>query len=263
MTNPMLFAPVAAALALLCYPQSVTVPLPRPRSSRWGRGAGSPNLRRSVMAGIGVTAGSMLLDWWPGWVAMLVGAGVGGLVGGLPSGIPVRHKAADRSLDRRRLAVHADLLAACLDAGMSVGPALQALARPGLHREDRAGTSAVSQPRAFADPSDPLARLEAVAALLLLGADPERAWHGVRDHPDLAALAAAARRTAAGGAVFAEAVREHAVVLRSAESAAAERAAGRAGVAITAPLGLCFLPAFLCLGLVPVVVGLLASVHLY
>ena len=32
---------------------------------------------------------------------------------------------------------------------------------------------------------------------------------------------------------------------------------------MTAPLGLCFLPAFLCLGLAPVVVGLLASLHLF
>ena len=35
------------------------------------------------------------------------------------------------------------------------------------------------------------------------------------------------------------------------------RAAGRAGVLMTAPLGVCFLPAFLCLGLAPVVLGLL------
>jgi hypothetical protein len=32
---------------------------------------------------------------------------------------------------------------------------------------------------------------------------------------------------------------------------------------MTAPLGLCFLPAFLCLGLAPVVVGLLSTLHLF
>ena len=41
---------------------------------------------------------------------------------------------------------------------------------------------------------------------------------------------------------------------------AARRAAERAGVAISGPLGLCFLPAFICLGIVPVVVGLASSV---
>ena len=37
-------------------------------------------------------------------------------------------------------------------------------------------------------------------------------------------------------------------------------AAERAGVAISGPLGLCFLPAFICLGIVPVVVGLASTV---
>ncbi|SLJ82662.1 putative alanine-rich membrane protein [Mycobacteroides abscessus subsp. abscessus] len=43
------------------------------------------------------------------------------------------------------------------------------------------------------------------------------------------------------------------------EDAAAARAE-RAGVLISGPLGLCFLPAFLCLGIVPVVVGLAGRV---
>ena len=34
----------------------------------------------------------------------------------------------------------------------------------------------------------------------------------------------------------------------------------RAGVAISGPLGLCFLPAFVCLGIVPVVIGLAGGV---
>ena len=37
---------------------------------------------------------------------------------------------------------------------------------------------------------------------------------------------------------------------------AVEARAERAGVLVTGPLGLCFLPAFLALGIVPVVVGL-------
>ncbi|MFE3028477.1 type II secretion system F family protein, partial [Nocardia tengchongensis] len=43
------------------------------------------------------------------------------------------------------------------------------------------------------------------------------------------------------------------------EDAAAARAE-RAGVLIGGPLGLCFLPAFLCLGIVPVVLGLAGRV---
>jgi pilus assembly protein TadC len=41
---------------------------------------------------------------------------------------------------------------------------------------------------------------------------------------------------------------------------AAEARAQRAGVLIAAPLGLCFLPAFLVLGVVPVVIGLAGEV---
>ncbi|MDN2502743.1 type II secretion system F family protein, partial [Nocardia nova] len=43
------------------------------------------------------------------------------------------------------------------------------------------------------------------------------------------------------------------------EDTAAARAE-RAGVLISGPLGLCFLPAFVCLGIVPVVAGLAGRV---
>jgi pilus assembly protein TadC len=43
---------------------------------------------------------------------------------------------------------------------------------------------------------------------------------------------------------------------------AAEAAAQRAGVLITAPLGLCFLPAFVCLGIAPIVAGLAGEISL-
>ena len=41
---------------------------------------------------------------------------------------------------------------------------------------------------------------------------------------------------------------------------AARAAAERASVLIAGPLGLCYLPAFVCLGIVPVVVGLAGDV---
>ena len=48
--------------------------------------------------------------------------------------------------------------------------------------------------------------------------------------------------------------------LRADRAVAAEAAAQRAGVLIVLPLGLCFLPAFLLAGLVPVVVAVLGDV---
>jgi Flp pilus assembly protein TadB len=49
-------------------------------------------------------------------------------------------------------------------------------------------------------------------------------------------------------------------LLRADRSLAAEAAARRAGVLIVLPLGLCFLPAFLLAGLVPVVVAVIGDV---
>ncbi|MEU8614146.1 secretion system protein, partial [Actinoplanes sp. NPDC048791] len=48
--------------------------------------------------------------------------------------------------------------------------------------------------------------------------------------------------------------------LRGDRSVAVEAAAHRAGVLIVLPLGLCFLPAFVLAGLVPVVVAVLGDV---
>ncbi len=205
--------------------------------------------RRAIVAAVGVTATSLLLGLFPWWCAIMVG----GCAGALTMRLPHRVTQADRADDRRRLTVHADLLAACLDAGMSVGAALLAVPSEEL----------AASPRSAGRADDPVRVLDGVAALLMLGVDPDTAWRSAQDHSDLAALAASARRSALGGATLAAAVREHAEHLRAATADAAERSAGRAGVAMTAPLGLCFLPAFLCLGLAPVVVGLLSTLNLF
>ncbi|WP_324278641.1 hypothetical protein [Blastococcus brunescens] len=58
------------------------------------------------------------------------------------------------------------------------------------------------------------------------------------------------------GAAAAPALRALAADGRSAARSATEAAVRRAGVWVLAPLGLCFLPAFVCLGVVPLVLGL-------
>ncbi|SDO89437.1 Type II secretion system (T2SS), protein F [Nakamurella panacisegetis] len=221
-------------------------PLPFGSAPRLGRTGWSPRSRRAVVVGIGVLAASVVTAWWPWWIALILALAAGAV----SLQAPERRSPARRTGDRQRLAVHADLLAACLESGMAIGAALKAISSV---------LRALDEP----DPDDPLLVLDSVSALLALGADPERAWDAADAHPDLVGLAAAARRSAAGGTTFADAVREHAAILRRAVGDAAERSAGRAGVAMTAPLGLCFLPAFLCLGLAPVVVGLLGSLHLF
>lgn len=134
------------------------------------------------------------------------------------------------------LAASWDLLAACLRSGMTVPAAVRAVAPD------------VPGPGRFA--------LLRTAELVALGCDPADAWAPAMDCADTAALARTARRTARSGAAMADAIAALARELRDTASDTAEARAQRAGVIVTGPLGLCFLPAFLCLGVVPVVAGL-------
>ena len=108
-----------------------------------------------------------------------------------------------------------------------------------------------------------LARLlNRAADLLALGADPATAW----SNPILPldnqteALMRLARRSATSGAALADGVAELADQSRHEATDAARAAAERASVLIAGPLGLCYLPAFLCLGIIPVVAGLAGDV---
>ncbi|WP_078750216.1 type II secretion system F family protein, partial [Mycobacterium tuberculosis] len=108
--------------------------------------------------------------------------------------------------------------------------------------------------------------LRRAADLLALGADPNIAWSRPPDLPpgthdaQTDAVLRLARRSAASGAALADGIVELAVQVRHDAAQAAAAAAERAGVLIAGPLGLCFLPAFLCVGIVPLVVGLAGDV---
>ncbi len=70
------------------------------------------------------------------------------------------------------------------------------------------------------------------------------------------ALFRLARRSASSGTALADGVAELAVETRHHAAHDAAAAGERAGVLIAGPLGICFLPAFICLGVIPVVAGL-------
>lgn len=122
-------------------------------------------------------------------------------------------------------------------------------------RAGRPLSDAVMQAAPAADPAT-AESLERVAALLGLGADPEQAWSVVARDGPLAGLAAVAVRSASSGIRLAGAFERLAGELRSERLAWAAARANRAGVLALAPLAACFLPSFVCLGVVPVVVGL-------
>ncbi len=146
------------------------------------------------------------------------------------------------TIDPLALSGSLDLLAAALTAGMPVGAASRAVAEQA--------------------PSPLRESLRKAADLLALGAYPATAWSEAGAHADTESLARLARRSARSGASFASAVVELAQAHRDAAENAARARAERAGVLIAGPLGLCFLPAFVCLGIAPVVVGLGAQMEL-
>ena len=67
-------------------------------------------------------------------------------------------------------------------------------------------------------------------------------------------------RASESGAALAGACARFAAEQRAGHEAAAEAAARRAGVLVVLPLGCCFLPAFVLLGVVPIVLGVLDGV---
>ena len=105
----------------------------------------------------------------------------------------------------------------------------------------------------------------------IVAVDPRRSWasrsirrSGIGRLRALSRITAATvsvtRRSARAGSSLAGGLAELADDVRRRAHDDALAAAERAGVAISGPLGLCFLPAFICLGIVPVVVGLASSV---
>jgi pilus assembly protein TadC len=100
--------------------------------------------------------------------------------------------------------------------------------------------------------------LRQAATAMRLGADARSAWADVplaRAGNPLAELARAMSRVDEGGARVAASLRR--LATREAERAhgRALTAARRAGVFAVAPLGFCFLPAFVLLAVIPVVAG--------
>lgn len=196
-----------------------------------------------------------LWDWGPPvtaglGAATLIGGVLGGLAGVLTA-LGVRRSlrgrqgaaegsGADGGPDPSELPLCADLMAACLAAGASPGEAAGAVGR------------------SLAGPLG--AALIRVRAELRLGGDPADCWQR------FGRLAAAremgrclARASTTGSAPVAEMSRlaaDH----RAAYARSALGRARRAAVHATAPLGICFLPAFLLVGVAPVVMGLAGSV---
>jgi Flp pilus assembly protein TadB len=214
---------------------AVAMLLPAPPRSVRGRSPSGPGLRPPAVVGVAIGA----------W--LLVG-GVAGLVVGVVAAVVAHRVLAgaettparrEREEVERTLPHLVDLFASTLRAGA----------------EPVAGLAQVCA----ALPGPAADRLAPVVERARWGSGAD-AWSAIAEDESLAPLARALVRSQVSGASVVQAVERLADELERESLARAEDAARRVGVAAAIPLGVCLLPAFMLLGVVPTVASLFGAV---
>lgn len=238
-------APVAAALLVVAAAWLWWPPAPRRRFRRVcrlrsaaGDEADPPSVLTSAPLAMVLTvaAAYLLLG---GVLGLMLGLGAAPIV----RAVVVRGAAEP---ERRRVAAvlrglpaALDLVAAALAAGRPPGAAFAVVA------------DALDGP--VADD------LQALAHRVNAAADPLDVWEAMSTDPALAPVGRALRRAAVTGMPAARVVERVAADLRRVRRAEATRRGRAVAVSTAAPLGLCFLPAFILIGIVPSVLGLIGT----
>jgi Flp pilus assembly protein TadB len=226
---------------LLSAATEATVAPARVRSTG-GAEPRSPRDRRDMLArrgaaGLAGIACAVLLG---GFLGVVVGIGLAVAVARLLARLEPRATRQRRARLVADLPIATDLLAACLLGGSSWAESVDAVA------------TALGGPVGT--------ELHWVAARIRLGAEPATTWLALADEPELAALARTAARASASGSALASTLARLAEDQRRAARAAASARARAAGVRAVAPLGLCFLPAFVLIGIVPAIAGIASGI---
>ena len=194
------------------------------------RGLASPRAKATSALAIGMAAGL----WIGGFVGPVVSLCVASVtwfaLGHLESNASVRERAARA----RALPLVAELMSAAVAAGSPPVVAAEAVA------------DALGGPIGAA--------LRSAAASARLGSDPAAAWLTLGTDPAFRPLARALAASASRGTSPNEVLDRVARDARDAARWAAEARARSLGARAAAPLGLCFLPAFVLVGIVPLVV---------
>jgi pilus assembly protein TadC len=183
---------------------------------------------------------ALLVPVGVGAAALIVVAGVPLWLLGVPVVLVVLRIRRERAANPPDVPLFADLLAACLLAGATVPDALTVAA-------DACG------PRLAGAAAPVVARLRA-------GDEPDEAFADWRSTPDLDAVGRICVRSLRTGASAAPQLVRAAARLRSTRTAELQQRVARMSVWVVLPLGTCFLPAFVLLGVVPLAWGLLHSV---
>jgi Flp pilus assembly protein TadB len=148
-------------------------------------------------------------------------------------------KSAEARAEAGQLPLAAELMAACLAAGSGPEQAADAVGR------------SLGGPLGM--------RLIRTATELRLGAEPAEAWAHFTAVPGSEGFVRSMERAGAAGVPAVDQVTRLTAELRARRVREASVRARRVAVLVTGPLGLCFLPAFLAVGVAPVVMGLAES----
>jgi pilus assembly protein TadC len=100
--------------------------------------------------------------------------------------------------------------------------------------------------------------LSELAARLRLGLDPGTVWRELAKHPQLGGLGRSVARAVESGASVSDAMQRLSDDLRQRSRGEVESRARAVGVKAAVPLGICLLPAFILVGVVPLVAGSVA-----
>ncbi len=240
-------SPAVAACATLAALAAVLALPGGPARPARGAGAGPPGGRspRERAAADPAVRHRVLVSLLAAAAPVLLVGGALGAVGGVVAAVSVHWVLARRepaAARRRReqvargLPVAVDLLAVALAAGAAPSSALRAVA------------AAVEGPVAE--------ELDGVARGLALGRDPAQVWRDAARRPGLGGLGRAMLRAVESGSSVSDALVRLSEDLRAAAHADAESRARTVGVRAALPLGLCLLPAFVLVGVVPLVAGM-------
>jgi Flp pilus assembly protein TadB len=185
------------------------------------------------VAAAGAGVGALLLV--PGAAALPASAAVAAVVWWRSAGWESAASRRRRELLEGQLPHVVDLMVAALTSGAAPGAALARVA-------DVAGGPAAEELRHY-------------ASRLALGADPVTVWRSLAAHPQLGRLGTTLLRSAESGAQVTGALTRLAEELRSRRRADVETRVRQVEVKAAVPLGVCLLPSFVLLGVVPLVAG--------
>jgi pilus assembly protein TadC len=230
---------VAVLMAVPPRPRWPSVPAPGPAEGEAPAPARGRSIRwRAPLAGLAGCGAALLLGGPVGVVAGMLGAGAAWVALDRSESRTVRDARASAVRDLPHLV---DLLAATLRSGAAPASAL--------------ATVCAACPGAAAD------RLDPVLARLRVGVPAAEVWRVLSLDDVLAPLGHTLARAEASGSSVADAIERLADDLERAALATVEDRARAVGVRAAVPLGLCLLPAFILIGIVPTVAGLLATLR--